>query len=349
MMKWCIVIFILLTNAVFVHAQIIRGNITAKESDLPIAGATIEAVEKHRFATSDEYGFFSFRNIKEGTVHLKITAVGFLPDSLSIVAEADKSPVLHIALQENIAALNNVIVIDSINKDSELYSRMLEKKSVSLVGIISRQSMEQSADITMADAIQRAGSVSLSADQAGVLTKAIIRGMDAKYSYTSVNGIALPSPDDKSRYVALNLFPASMIDRLEIYKTLTPEMPGDAIGGLMNIVTHQASAAQQFSVKFATGYSQVFFDRSFLSFNSNVVQQKSPYEKYGANYYAAGSDFTKDNLLFKNIHPLPDIQADISWGKNFSHKNSACCWKPARKILKKVPAVFLSCKTANRN
>jgi hypothetical protein len=169
----------------------------------------------------------------------------------------------------------------------------------------------------MADAVQRASGVSMAADQSGVLTKAVIRGMDTKYSYTSVNGFSLPSPDDRSRYLALNLLPANIIDRLEVYKTLTPAMPGNAIGGLMNIVTPEVPSKQQFSVRLATGYSQTFFQRPFLSFNSKVVQQQSPYEKYGANYYAKGSDFTKDNVSFQQTHPRPDMQANVFWGKKF--------------------------------
>lgn len=316
----CWILLLFCVGCINANAQIIRGDVTEKESGLPVAGATIEVVEKHLFTTSNQDGFFSFRDIAEGTYHVKVTAVGFTPHSLSFVAQQGKPIVLHIVLQDKISLLNNVTVTDSIDKNSELYGRMLEKKSIPMVNIISRQSMEQSVDITMADAMQRASGVSLSADQAGVLTKAIIRGMDAKYNYTSVNGIALPSPDDRSRYVALDLFPANTIDRLEIYKTLTPEMPGDAIGGLMNIVTHQVSQSQQFSARLATGYSQIFFDRSFLSFDSKVIQKKSPYEKYGADYYAKGSDFTKDNLSFKNIHPRPDVQADVSWGKRFFHQ-----------------------------
>ncbi len=317
---WFVAIAVICSAFVSTNAAVIRGDITGKENGFPVSGATIEIGEKHLFTTSDRDGFFSFRSLPVGKYLLKITAIGFLPDSLFVMVKEDNPLVLHIVLQEKITLLNNIIVTDSIGPDSQFYGRMIEKKSIPLVSIISRQSIEQSSDITMADAMQRVSNVSLSADQTGALTKAIIRGMDAKYSYISVNGIALPSPDDRSRYVALDLFPANVIDRLEIYKTLTPEMPGDAIGGQMNIVTLQPPSSEQFSVRLATGYSQIFFQRPFLSFDSKVVQQKSPFDKYGAHYYAKGSDFTKDNLSFEQIHPLPDIQGDVSWGRKFFHQ-----------------------------
>lgn len=304
-------------SCVAANAAVIQGDITAEESGSPVAGATIEVVENHIFAVSNHDGFFSFHNLAAGTYHLKITAVGFFSDSLSAIARDNKPFVLHVTLRDKIAVLDDVIVTDSIAENSESYGRMMERRSIPLVNVISRQSIEQSADITMVDAMQRASGVSLSADQTGMLTKAIIRGMDAKYSYISVNGITLPSPDDRSRYIALDLFPSGAIDRLEIYKTLTPGMSGDAIGGMMNIVTHQAPSSQQFSAGLATGYSQVFLNRSFLSFDSKGVQGKSPYERYGAGYYAQAGDFTKSNLSFRQIHPIPDIHANIFWGRQF--------------------------------
>jgi hypothetical protein len=57
----------------------------------------------------------------------------------------------------------------------------------------------------------------------------------------------------------LDIFPASIIDRLETYKTLIPGMPADAIGGLMNIVTQEVPSQPIFNARVATGYNTTFF------------------------------------------------------------------------------------------
>jgi outer membrane cobalamin receptor len=299
------------------HAAVVNGDVMDKETGLPLTNVTIAIAESNLVTTTRPDGLFSFRNLPEGNYIIKVSAVGYMPDSLFVIAKNDRPVMLHFGLRLNIAVLENVTVADSIDRHSALYGRMLEKKSTPLVNIISKQSIELSADVTMADAMQRISGVSLSADQTGAFTKAIIRGMDAKYSHTSVNGIALPSPDDRSRYIALDIFPASVIDRLETYKTLTAAVSADAIGGSMNIVTQQVPSQPIFNARVATGYSGTFFQRSFLSFNSNAVNRQSPYEKYGSSYYAKSDDFTKDNLSFNHVTPLPDVQADLMWGKSF--------------------------------
>jgi outer membrane receptor for ferrienterochelin and colicin len=66
--------------------------------------------------------------------------------------------------------------------------------------------------------------------------------MDKRYNYTLVNGVKIPSPDNKHRYVPLNLFPSELLDRVEVSKSLTADMEGDATGGVINMLMKDAPA-----------------------------------------------------------------------------------------------------------
>ena len=71
--------------------------------------------------------------------------------------------------------------------------------------------------------MQRVSGVSIERSNNGEGQYAIIRGMDKRYTYTLINGYKIPSPDNKNRYVPLDIFPADIIDRLEVNKSLTPK------------------------------------------------------------------------------------------------------------------------------
>jgi hypothetical protein len=49
---------------------------------------------------------------------------------------------------------------------------------------------------------------------------ALLRGMDKRNNYTLVNGLKIPSPDNKNRFVPLDIFPSGLLDRLEVSKAL---------------------------------------------------------------------------------------------------------------------------------
>ena len=194
----------------------------------------------------------------------------------------------------------------------------LQRAASLIVEIIAEETIRHTPDLTVADVTRRINGLSVTTDNSGQSDRTIIRGMDPKYNYTLVNGIKIPSPGDRSRYVPLSLFPADLVQRVEVYKNLDPAMEGDAIGGVVNLVLRNAPEQPLFKVRLATGYDQTFFDQSYLSFDPHVIRQRSPYELHGPGYQAVGSDFSKANLSFRNIRPAPDGLGSVTWGKRFA-------------------------------
>ncbi|MFX6702162.1 TonB-dependent receptor plug domain-containing protein, partial [Acinetobacter baumannii] len=82
--------------------------------------------------------------------------------------------------------------------------------------------------------------------------------MAPRYNNTLVNGIKIPSPDDKYRFVPMDVFPSDMLERLEVIKALTPNMEGDAIGGTMNLVMKSSPDHFLFTGNVSGGYSTIF-------------------------------------------------------------------------------------------
>ena len=301
-------------------AATIRGYVKGREPSTPISAASVRIAGTHFWAVTDSDGFFVFHKVPVGNYTLITAAVGFKTDSLLFSVGDQQSVILLPVLTILSNSLAEVMITANIDPTAGTRGRLLEKNSIPIVNIISREAIEHSSDLTVADIVQRVSGVSVIRDETGTANKAIIRGMDPRYSTTVVNGIAMPGSDDRNRYLPLDIFPSVSIDHIEVYKTLTPDMEGNAIGGMVNVVTRQVPASPVFSVQLSTGYSQIFMQRPFLSFNRHAVQYKSPYELHDASYQATGNDFSKSNLSFNQIHPLPDLQGNISWGKRFLKK-----------------------------
>ncbi|HET6253559.1 MAG TPA: TonB-dependent receptor [Puia sp.] len=196
----------------------------------------------------------------------------------------------------------------------------LQSLSGKIVDIISAESIDQSSDLSVADVSRRVNGLSVTTDHSGQSDLTIIRGIDPKYNYTLVDGIKIPSPGDRSRYVPLSLFPADLIERIEVAKSLTPDMEGDAIGGVVNVVLRDAPNEGLFKMRLMTGYSDAFVGQHYLKFDSRVVQKQSPYQLYGPGYSATGSDFTKSNLYFTDHQPAPDLVGSLTWGRRYWNK-----------------------------
>lgn len=226
---------------------------------------------------------------------------------------------MEISMESDYVELEGVTVIAENTGRSESGARDIERHAMNVVNVMSAKAIELSPDITVANVIQRMSGVTVERNSSGEGQYAILRGMDKRYNYTLVNGVKIPSPDNKNRFVPLDIFPSEMLDRLEVTKSLTADMEGDGIGGAVNLVMKDAPSSRQLTANISTGYNAMYFGRDFQSFRHGDIAKKSPYEAMGRpeDYKVTGNDFTKSNLHMSYKKPLPDLTAGISYGDRF--------------------------------
>jgi len=214
-------------------------------------------------------------------------------------------------------SLPEVTIKGYLDPGSLRHALRLQKAAGVIVEVVPEETIERSTDLSIADVTRRVNGLSVTTDHSGQSEHTIIRGMDPRYNYTLVDGIKIPSPGDRSRYVPLSIFPADLVQRVEVYKNLSPDMEGDAIGGVVNMVLRSAPEEPMLKLRLTSGYNQTFFDESYLAFDRHVVQRRSPYEVHGAGYSATGGDFSKANLSFFGRHPAPDILGSVTAGRRW--------------------------------
>lgn len=84
---------------------------------------------------------------------------------------------------------------------------------------------------------------------------AVIRGLADRYTFTTLNGLELPSADPDRKAFQLDLMPSKFIDRMDVYKTFSPDMSGGFAGGSIDIVTKSFPEDFQFELRASTAYN----------------------------------------------------------------------------------------------
>lgn len=96
-------------------------------------------------------------------------------------------------------------------------------------------------DFGLGEALQRVPGVSMILNNGrGEAQFMTLRGFNPDYNTVQVDGIALPSTETTRRTVSLDVLPSSLTRQVTVYKTFTPEMEGNAIGGITNLATRSA-------------------------------------------------------------------------------------------------------------
>jgi TonB-dependent receptor len=320
-----LVLFIFLLNVSLSFGQVsdLKGKVEGHRGKEKLAGAFVTCTGENgaiRNAITDEDGEFSFKNLPRGVYEIRIEYVGFNSYQEHVELKNEKRYEIKIQLDEHGRDLSAVQVFGRISEEDEQGAIQKEKHSSNIVNVISAQAMERSPDINAANVLQRMSGLTILRNGGGDEAYPIIRGLDPRYNNTLINGIKITSPDDKSRYVPLNIVPSDLLGSIEVSKSLTPEMEGDAIGGSVNMVMKDAPEKETFKVLGSLGYDKIFIDRKFSTFSKQDIQQKSVIERFGNSYVAQPNDFSRSNLDFKDVQPLPNAVASIVYGSRFLNR-----------------------------
>jgi TonB-dependent receptor len=315
------ILFFLLTCLYYSSfAQTIRGNVTDAKSGETLIGATVHIEHNNSSlnATVKLNGTYTFNNVPAGSYKLQVRYIGYKTTKEYIVeALAGKAAVLNIAMVDNSTSLNEVNINEHASRESDNSARNTEKIANNTMNVVSAGSIAISPDVLVSNVLSRVSGISVDRGNTGDAQHAIIRGMDKQYNTTLINGVKIPSPDNKNRYVPLDIFPADLVEKIEISKSLTPDMEGDASGGVINMVMKTAPDHLRIDGYLSTGYSQLFLDRGFSSFNSSTVHRKAPGELLPPLGYASINDFPYQNLVTKTGNALPNANASLTIGNRF--------------------------------
>ncbi len=325
---------------------IIKGTVVDKNAGDPMIGATVTIKNLstgQKQATSVGLdGSFQFKNVNPGSYEVEAKYISYRDAATTVQVQNNGISMIRLALEHKTNDLREVRVAGGRNGGTDQVARRLEQRSDQVLNAVSARSIEVSPDITIANVTQRISGVSVERSNNGEAQYAIIRGMDQRYQYTLINGIKIPSPSNTNRYVPLDIFPADIVDRLEVYKSLTPNMEGDAIGGAINLALKDAPDDFAVNVNVGTGYAANFFNgNGFTKFDHGASASQSPRISNGEAYQASIADFPNNPLHYSNLKtPLASIFGLSIGGRSRNKKFGALIAGSYQNTYRETKGIF---------
>jgi len=309
---------LLLFISFFFHSKSqVKGKVFDASNKESLIGAIVFLADTKIVDYVGLNGSYSLKKIPPGTYTITTQFIGYSKQSKVVeVSDTGKVMTIDFALKSGLDSLNEITIVGIQDKSSDTFARSLEKNSDNVINVISAKNIQLLPDVTIGNVLQRMSGVTVEKSSSGEGRYASIRGMDKRYNYTTIDGVKVPSPDFKNRYVPMDIFPAEIVERLEVSKSLTPNMEGDAIGGATNLVLKSAPQTFLINANTSLGYNQFLFDRSFTSFNKDVINNRSPSQVH-PGVAANSADFPTADYTYKSIQPMPNIIASLSIGNRF--------------------------------
>ena len=311
---------LLAASATAIQAHTLDGIVKDNKTGEPLIGTVIRVKELPNVGTTTGLdGSFTLHELPDkGKYTLVVSFMAY--KTKEIVVDVANDEKVDIPMDEDLKQLGEVVVTGRREYRSDRSAVETVKNAGNVLNVMSQQSIQLSPDVNVASVLQRVSGVTMERDASGEASYAILRGMDKRYNYTLVNGVKIPSPDDKNRYIPLNIFPSDLMDRLVVSKSLTADMEGDAAGGVVDMVMKDAPSCFQLQANAAIGTTDYFWKdgRDYLTSNRSDYTKKAPYEAFGSEYKASMSDFKNGPVQLKSHSmPAPNFIGGLSVGNRF--------------------------------
>ncbi len=254
--NWTIVLiifsFLFAFQNAFAQSGSINGIVTDGTNGSPLWGTNILVAGTSNGTTTNMDGKFRLTNIMPGKVLLVFRYVGYQTDSTSIIFEKNQTYNISIILKPQAIQGKEVVVTAQLQGQQAAINQQLNSNSI--VNIVSKDKIEALPDQNAAESLARLPGVSLERS-GGEGQKVIISGLAPKYNNITINGIKIPSTDQVDRSVDLSSISPDMLAGIEVFKAITADMDGDAVGGTVNFVVKKAPDNFHSILKWQNGYS----------------------------------------------------------------------------------------------
>jgi len=240
----------------------ITGTVIDGDFNEPLPFANILVKETGDGVTSDFDGKYSIE-LPKGSYTLVFSFVGYETKEITNINVSDSDyTITDIVLNSVAQGLEEVVVTVDAKRNTESSVLEIQRKSASLLDGISAQTFQKIGANDIASAVKNVPGVSV---QGGKYV--YVRGLGDRYSKSILNGVDIPGLDPDRNTIQMDLFPTNMLSNVLVIKSARADLPADFTGGVIDIITKDFPAKQEFSISASMSFNpDMHFNDNYLSY-----------------------------------------------------------------------------------
>jgi TonB-dependent receptor len=245
----------------------VTGTVTDVKTGFPLAFAKVKVEGLNAGANSDFDGNYTIK-LAPGTYTLIFSESngGYIDVKKEVVLTTEPITLDVVLSQDKTMTIKEITVIGIVSPKTLIGNDIVRMNgTVSSDGLSGDQIAEQGGS-TVGDAIQSVPGISIEDGK-----NIYVRGLGDRYTKTLLNGMEIPGLDPDRNSVQLDIFPATLIDNITIYKSFAPNLTGDFTGGLVDISTKDYPSKKTMYAKLGLGFNtKTTFNSEYLTYKGGA-------------------------------------------------------------------------------
>ena len=214
----------------------ITGRVTEASTGRALPNATVRVPQLNRSVAADRSGEYRIEGVPAGNYAIEVEYVGIAPGKGQVTVPESGAAEQNFSLGSAPEALGVEEITVTGYRLAQITALQDKKASQVIKESVTADDAGKLPDRNAGETLARVVGVAVTTDQ-GEGRYVTIRGIDAALSNVTIDGQIIGSPEGDTRRVALDTVPADILSKLEVVKSATPDLDGNAIGGTINLVT----------------------------------------------------------------------------------------------------------------
>lgn len=301
------VLVLVVSGINFAQTGSIKGVVTDKKTKETIIGASVVISGTTNGVSTDLNGNFTISNLKPGTYSLSLSYISYKSKTIeNIKVTAENASEIEVEIEEESINIKGITVTASRKTDTEMSMISSIKSSGLVVSGISNQQIQKSQDRDASEVIKRVPGITI-IDNRFV----VIRGLAERYNVVWLNNASTPSSESDVKAFSFDVIPSAMLDRLMIYKTPAPELPGDFAGGAVMIFTKNDPEKNTINIGYSSSWRSGTTGNDFymsqggktdwLGFDDGTRSLPKSFPNYSDMITLTNSQFASDKDLVQQL------------------------------------------------
>ena len=247
----------------------LKGKVLDKANGEALIGANVIIQNTSLGVAADVDGNFEIKYVPVGNWKVKVSCIGYVPIIREVTIVENETAEQEFRLTAQAIVGEEVVVTAQARGQVQAINQQLASDKIS--SVVSEARIQELPDFNAASAIGRLPGVS-TLKSSGEDNKVVIRGLAPQYNAVAIGGITLASTGstqigatslgltsgtiNNDRSVDLTMITPYMIKSIEVYKTLTPDMEANALGGYVNMDLREAPSGFRTNLLYQSGYTE---------------------------------------------------------------------------------------------
>jgi TonB-dependent receptor len=317
---------VLTINLAVAQQGTLKGKVTDKATGEAVIGAVVFIKGTAKGTSTDYEGNYSLA-LEPGTHTISATFLSYKSsENPGVTIKSGQPTTLNIQLEDNSTELNVVEVVATRQTNTDLALIQDLKQSEVVVSGVSGEQIAKSLDRDAAAVVRRIPGVTVMNDK-----YIMIRGLSERYNTVMLNDALAPSTEPDSRAFSFDILPTSVLDRILVFKSGSPELPGEFGGGVIKVYTRNFATENTTSFGITGGYrsgttfktinAQQGSTTDLLGFDNNTRELPGSFPSHlnnvGSESLITAAKQLKNDWAFNTKTAAPDLRLSFGLTRRF--------------------------------